>query len=62
MNDDQLVNDPKVQGLVECLIFAVNSFKDEPIFDRSTNEMTSWHTWFKKKIEDAGFQLKEQQK
>jgi len=59
MSKKQIKNDERVIALAECVLFAINNFKNKPIVDNDSLKMTTWHTWFKESLEKAGFKLKE---
>jgi hypothetical protein len=58
----EVKDDPRVQELADCVMFAVNAFRNKPIYDNRTKTMTTWHAWFKKSLTDAGYVLYEPEK
>ena len=52
-------DDPRVKELAECVWFSIRSFRDRPIFNNDTHAMESWHSWFRRALEDAGFTIPE---
>lgn len=58
MTDEEYKNDPRTKALADCLMFAINSFPNKPVFDPADNTIQTWHSWFTKAIEGSGFKLK----
>ncbi len=55
----EIKDDPRVTALANCVVFAINSFKDKPVMDTATNQMGTWHTWFKRILTEAGYTVTE---
>jgi hypothetical protein len=55
----EIKDDPRVQQLANCVIFAVNAFRNKPVFDPKTSKMETWHGWFKRALSEAGYTLTE---
>ncbi len=58
----EIKGDPRVVAMLDCMLFALNSFKNKPVFDQKTHTMTSWHGWFKEVITGAGYALADPKK
>lgn len=48
----------QVDELASCVLFAINNFKNKPIFDAKTKTMQGWRQWFERSLEDAGYKLR----
>ena len=51
----KLKEDPRVQELAQCVVFALNNMKNTPCFDPATNRMGLVHSWFRRALTDVGF-------
>lgn len=48
-------DDPKVIALANCVLFALQAFRNKPVYDHATNKMEGWHAWFKRALREAGY-------
>lgn len=48
-------DDPRVVEMAQCMVFAMQGFRNKPVFDPKTNQMETWHGWFKRVLEGAGY-------
>ncbi len=48
-------DDSRVLSMAKCMIFALQSTRDKPMFDGEKQQMTTWHAWFKEVLNEAGF-------
>ena len=53
----KITGDERVVRMAGCILFALGAFRNKPIWDNDTRTMTTWHAWFKKTLEDAGYEL-----
>lgn len=51
----EIKDDPRVVALAECVLFALNGFRNKPIYDHATKQMTDWHKWFRESLSGAGY-------
>lgn len=57
-----LVGDPRADAMANCLIFALNAFRNRPVYDPHKQTMEGWHTWFRRVLEEAGYKLADKPK
>ncbi len=50
--------DPRVQEMVSCLLFAINNLKNGCVFKTDGKTLGGWHEMFKDAITGAGYKLK----
>jgi hypothetical protein len=47
--------DPRVVGLANCVLFALQAFRNKAVYDNSTRKMETWHAWFRRALREAGY-------
>jgi hypothetical protein len=52
--DADKLHEDKV-ALANCVIFALRSMRNKPMYDGQKKAMTSWHDWFRQTLRDTGF-------
>lgn len=54
-----VTDDPRVQKMAQCLVFAINSFKNSIVMSPDMT-MTNWHSWFEDALTEAGYKIKKE--
>lgn len=57
MSDLPIHEDSRVVAMANCMLFALQAWKNKPIYDQSTKKMEGWHQWFKRTLQEAGFDI-----
>lgn len=52
---EDIKSDPRVIALANCVLFALQAFRNKAVYDKTIHKMEGWHQWFKRTLRKSGY-------